>query len=143
MRCFRVVSARLALFSLYIPSFIGFPILTIYKACTTSPPRSFLQWIADSIIVVGLITCVLKILQMLYRTINGKYPILQSKKIINVVSVLSLCFIGILLIVAIGSDSWWIWEVSIYFIYSLYIVLGIYKNHLVPEGFIKNRSRKK
>ena len=140
MRCFRVVSARLALFSLYIPSLVGFPILTVYKACTTSPPRNFLQWIGDSVIATGLITCVLKILQVLYRTINGKYSILQSKTIINVVSALSLCFIGILFICAIGDRSWWIYIVSIYFIYSIYVVLEIYKNHLVPEGFLKDKK---
>ena len=140
MHFFRIISAKLAIFSLYIPSLIGFPTVTIYEACTTSPPHNFLQWLVDFILAVGLITFVLKILQILHRTINGRYQTLQSKRVINAVSVLSLCFTGILLIFAIGNHVWWAYIVFLYLVYGTYIVLGIYKNHLVPEGFIKDRK---
>ena len=139
MRFFRKIGATLAIFSLYVPSLICFPAIILCEAYITSPPDNVTQDISDLLITMGMVLLAIRLMVLIYRVRRGRYSHSQSKRIIFAVSLVALLFIaGTAFGFIVVSPSWALALFIIaYFVYGMCLIGILYKNHLVPEGFIK------
>lgn len=143
MHAFKKVNVNLAVFSFYIPSLVCFPVAIVYEAFTTSPPHSAIQYLGAFMLTLTITLIVVRLMTEIYDVRHNRYTPPQIKIIIRNVSIVSLVLpaADVLGLISI-SHSWWAALPITYFIYGTCGVISLYKNDLVPEGFIvKDREQ--
>ena len=138
MHFFRGINAKLVIFSIYLQSLICLPTLIIYEAYTTLPPHNAVQNIGASLLVISMASIVIRLIVELYNVHRNKYSFLQSKRVIRSISTVSLVLIIATIVGLISiSHSWWSIMLIFYLIYAIYEIVGLYKTHLIPGGFVR------
>lgn len=146
MKVFKPVTAKLATRSFFIPSIlVSFAILVVegFLSGVFNPSHSsFIKNIVE--VVLAIIICLslgysdLRMLNFLYRLHKGTYRRDDEiKKSINAITFCCLFFVGGEAYVFLQSSlrNWSGWILVIYFIYGVYIAIGLYRKHLVPSAF--------
>ncbi len=137
MHAFKRVNASLAVFSFYIPSLVCFPVAIVYEAYTTSPPHDDMQYMIAVMLSLTISSIVVRLITAIYNIRHSKYSPLQIKNVIKSVSIVSLVLpaADALGLISITHSRWAVIPIA-YFIYGICMVIGLYKNNLIPEGFI-------